>query len=66
MFFIKKTTILIFFIIKTKGYNYTPGILRKPCHFRLTYTAGKGSAYRGFRCQSVARRAYLLALKLMG
>jgi hypothetical protein len=43
MVFIKKTTRLIIFIIKTTCYNYAPEILREPCHFRLTCTAGKGS-----------------------
>ena len=51
MFFIKKKTRLIFFTIKTIYYNYAPEILRKPSHFQLTCTAGKGSKYSGFRCQ---------------
>jgi hypothetical protein len=33
MFFIKKTTKLISFIIKTICYNYTPEILGKPIIF---------------------------------
>ena len=45
MFFIKKTIKLKFLIIKTTGYNYTPEILGRPYHFRLTCTAGKSADF---------------------